>query len=319
MTESAMCCERSMIMGKQIPIYPMNFLVPSIKKETFSILPFNQAFSSATVDVYSPHRHDMYEIFLITEGQGTLWIDFQAYSLTPPVLCLIPPGQVHAWKIVGYGSGSLIFLTRGFFVESAENSTDLLELSFLNTPDRGSLIPIPKQQVSDMVWLCNKLEQEIETPRLDQDAMLHSSINLLLIEAHRTAMGIQSTPRDEKTPVSLLTKRFLQLVETRFLLTSSLEDYATFLHVTTNHLTETIKQATGKPAGRIIRERLLMEAKRLLQYSDMSTSEIAYKLGFEDASYFSRFFRKYTSLSPSGFRASFQRVLAVRPGNRPVV
>jgi AraC-like DNA-binding protein len=74
------------------------------------------------------------------------------------------------------------------------------------------------------------------------------------------------------------------------------------LHVTTNHLNETVKGTLGQPAGMIIRERLLLEAKRLLRYSDSPVAEIATHLNFEDPSYFSRFFKKHTGFSPSEFR-----------------
>ena len=114
-------------------------------------------------------------------------------------------------------------------------------------------------------------------------------------------------------PISaLLTKRFLQLVERNFLAIVSVRDYAEMLNVTSNHLIETTKRTLGKPAGRIIRERLLLEAKRLLCYSNMSASDIAYHLSFEDPSYFSRFFKKYTGVCPMEFRNMPNRETAMQ-------
>lgn len=293
-----------MIVGKQIPVYPIKSLVPSTRKESFSILQFEQSFSSAQGDVYSPHRHDLYEIFWITEGEGTLWIDSHAYSLSPPVLCLISPGQVHAWRMSGRGSGFVLYLTSGFFAESTENGADPLELSFLHAVNHGPIVAIPNPSIEELTWFCCKLEQEFIAGSADADAVLHAYLRLLLIEAQRAAAAMSPLPQQRQEPIPLLTKRFLDLVERNFLSVSSVVDYAMFLNVTTNRLTETIKRATGKTAGQIIRERLLLEAKRLLQYSSFSTSEIAYQLGFDDPSYFSRFFKKYTGSTPSSFRDS---------------
>lgn len=107
---------------------------------------------------------------------------------------------------------------------------------------------------------------------------------------------------DTEEPALLLTEQFLQLVETHYLTISSVADYAAMLHVTTTHLVETVMGTTGQPAGRIIRERLLLEAEHLLRYSDIPVAEIAAYLNFEDPAYFGRYFKKRTGLSPSDFR-----------------
>lgn len=100
----------------------------------------------------------------------------------------------------------------------------------------------------------------------------------------------------------LLTEQFLQLVEAHYLTTSSVADYAAMLHVTTDRLTETVTCTLTQPAGKIIRERLLLEAERLLRYSDTPVAEIAAYLNFEDPAFFSRFFRKRTGFWPSDYR-----------------
>jgi len=78
--------------------------------------------------------------------------------------------------------------------------------------------------------------------------------------------------------------------------------YAEMLFVTPNHLNAICTATAGKSAGELIRERVLLEAKRLLVNSQMSIAEIGYQLNFEDNAYFSRFFKKYTSVTPEAFR-----------------
>lgn len=80
------------------------------------------------------------------------------------------------------------------------------------------------------------------------------------------------------------------------------KEYAGLLFITPNHLNALCKASVGKSAGEMIRDRLLLEAKRMLANSAMSVSEIAYDLRFEDNAYFSRFFKKYTGHTPEEFR-----------------
>jgi AraC-like DNA-binding protein len=131
--------------------------------------------------------------------------------------------------------------------------------------------------------------------------MLRSYLRVFLILARRAQMAQSGVPHPQEAGLALA-KHFMQLVDTHFLTTSSVADYAQMLTVTTNHLVATLTRIMGKPAGRLIRERLILEAKRLLRHSDLSISEVAYHLKFEDPSYFSRFFKKHADVTPAQFR-----------------
>jgi AraC family transcriptional regulator, transcriptional activator of pobA len=157
----------------------------------------------------------------------------------------------------------------------------------------------------------HKIEQEYQASFLERDAMLRSYLRILLIEAKRLYSSNNTLHQFETG--FLLTKRLLALIEVRYRTLSSVAEYAALLHVTANHLNETIKRTMNKTAGEVIRARLLLEAKRLLRYSDLAISEIAYHLNFEDPSYFSRFFKKYTRLSPGDFRNLLKSSPQVEP------
>jgi AraC family transcriptional activator of pobA len=103
-----------------------------------------------------------------------------------------------------------------------------------------------------------------------------------------------------------LARQFRLEVEGRFHKETALSAYAAALGVTANHLNDTLRRETGQPAGELIRQRRLLEAKRLLLHSDLSVSEVGYRLGFDDPSYFSRFFRRYARASPADFRAKIR-------------
>jgi AraC-like DNA-binding protein len=291
--------------GKAIPVYGLNNLVPSTKWGSFSVERFEDSFNNAknaNSDVYAPHRHDLYEVFWISEGQGTCWVDFQPYEIQPPMLVFIAPGQVHSWTLTGPFAGYILLFTNDFFAtRSIDVSSRPLEIPLFEAPGAGPALSVVKDHAADFSQLLRKLESEFQTSQQDQDVALHAYLRLLLIEAKRLTEKLPGTNHKDES-AALLTKKFLQLVERNFLAIASVADYAEMLDVSANHLIETTKRTVGKPAGRIIRERVLLEAKRLLCYSDMSASDIAYHLSFEDPSYFSRFFKKYTGLCPMEFR-----------------
>ena len=218
------------------------------------------------------------------------------------MLIFIAPGQVHSWKLTAPFAGYILLFTNDFFAtRSIDESDHPLGAHLFDTPGSGPALNVLKERSSDFSQLFAKLIQEFEWAQPDQDGALHAYLRLLMIEAKRLSETLPgSSHKDESA--ALLTKKFLQLVERNFLAIVSVADYAEMLNVTPNHLIETTKRTVGKPAGRIVRERVLLEAKRLLCYSDMSASDIAYHLSFEDPSYFSRFFRKYTGMCPMDFR-----------------
>ncbi len=297
-----------MYCGKDIPVYPIGRLVHSTYRGNFSILRFEDSFPSAQGNVFAPHRHDLYEAFWITKGEGTLWVDSKAYPLCPPMLHFVSPGQVHGWKLDSPGSGFVLYLGSGFFASNTENGNDPLELILLDILRHGPIVSVPTERNAELTWFCHKLEEEFlsTTPDVDSEAVLRSYFRLLLTAARRTMDSATPTQVEDRKSISQLTQRFIRLVEKNFRECSSVAEYALSLNVTPSHLTQTIKRATGKAPGQLIRERIILEAERLLQYSNLSTAEIAYQLEFGDPSYFSRFFKEHTGYSPSAFRASFQ-------------
>ncbi len=148
--------------------------------------------------------------------------------------------------------------------------------------------------------IIERIESEYQASLVDREAMLSAYIRILLIEAKRIYCPKHTTYSVASS--ILLTKQFLFLVEENFLIQTRVSEYAKQLSITANHLNETVKQTIGKTAGELIRERLLLEAKRWLIHSDLSISEIAHALNFEDPSYFGRFFKRYTHCSPKDFR-----------------
>lgn len=247
------------------------------------------------------HRCDFYQILWITQGQGKIWLDLDLFPAKPGTMCFASPGQIRAYEPQGPVAGYVIGFTQGFFSNSPDDANALIELPYFHGVGAAPVLYANEELARLFTEVCGRLEREIQFALDGQVALLHSYMRILLIEARRIHQA-QPGAMHTETAAFLLTKQFVLLVEVHYLTTSSVADYATMLHVTINHLIETVKGTMGQPAGKIIRERLLLEAKRLLRYSDSPVAEIATYLNFEDPSYFSRFFKKHTGFSPSEFR-----------------
>lgn len=99
-----------------------------------------------------------------------------------------------------------------------------------------------------------------------------------------------------------LLQSFKKLTDKNFATLRLPKDYAALLYITPNHLNALCNDMLGISAGEVIRNRVILEAKRLLVNLDLNINEIAGKLNFADNSYFTKFFKKYTGLTPEEFR-----------------
>jgi AraC family transcriptional activator of pobA len=282
-----------------IPVYTLPDMVPSADAADFVVQRLETTFFS--IHGYMPaHRHDHYEISWFTGGRGSIAVDTVEYAIKPPLLCYFAPGQVHTARVSSPLSGYSIRFTRAFFVYDAHDQTKLAELPLFYPPDAAPLIHTTKRQAATVNDLLQKIEQEYQSDLEDRATVLRAYLHILLVEAKRLRQHVTTTRSSEAS--YLLTKRFLLLVEAHYRSGTSVPDYAAQLHVTAAHLNQTVRRTLNKTAQAVIQERVLLEAQRLLRYSDLSVAEIAEQLNFRDPSYFGRFFKKQTGRSPQAFR-----------------
>jgi len=251
-------------------------------------------------NIKSSHRHNFYQILWVTKGRGTHFIDFNDYPVKPHSLYFLSPGQVHGWKLTEEVTGYGIVFTNEFFSRSLHDKSVLSDLPYFYTVNTHPLLHINDEQAETFDDIIQRIEREYQSQLIDRDDMLCAYLRILLIEAKRLYRPTETTYTASSG--FRITKKFLLLIEENFLAKKSVSEYAKLLGITANHLNETVKRTTGKTAGELIRNRLLLEAKRLLIHSELGSSEIAHCLNFEDPSYFGRFFKKYTHHSPGDFR-----------------
>ena len=251
------------------------------------------------------HRHNYYMILAATHGRGRHLVDFRSYDIEPRTICLMSPGQVHAWEKDDQLRGYLIFFTPDFFT-LRYNNNNLLEFPFFNSSHSDPYITIDEENWPRLLTLLHLMLREYEHRSDDFIKSLRSYLNILLVECSRfyNADYRRRFPADQNT--TLIVRNFERLIEEHFHEKHHVQEYAEMLVLTPNYLNAVCNKGKGRPAGELIRERIMLEARRLLLHDGSTVAEIGNTLNFTDNSYFGRFFKKYEGISPEKFRKKYR-------------
>ena len=235
-----------------------------------------------------PHKHDFYQLILITAGSGQHFIDFKQHKVTKHQLYMMKPGQIHTW-ILAPG-------TKGLVIEFNKNSLENLIEDIDYTEDL--LLLKMNQDFITLESTASLMLEEFRAAKELMDISLKGLLTSFLAQVIRLT-GLKARPIHQ---IENLVDKFKLLVETHFKREHRVEFYAQELGVTPKALTMQLSRTLGKSPRLLIQDRFLLEAKRYLAYSDMSIAEIGFEIGFEDANYFTRFFKLHESQTPAQFR-----------------
>ncbi|TAF65544.1 MAG: helix-turn-helix domain-containing protein [Cytophagales bacterium] len=247
-----------------------------------------------------PHKHSFYEILWITKGQSKQNIDFQQFEILPDTLFFISPSQLHLFENWDDIEGYCLFFTEDFLLENIANKTFLFELVYLDNAYQNPFLALDVHHKNLLLPTLQLLLSEFLAQEKPENNILGSLLFVFLKQIQRI---YQQTKYPNALPQNVwVFKKFKQLLEQYAKNNYTANFYAEQLSLTQQHLNRIVKAITGKTTGEIIQERRILEIKYLLHYSEKSISEIAFELQFEDLSYFTRFFKQATQLTPSEFR-----------------
>ncbi|MCF2497523.1 helix-turn-helix domain-containing protein [Dyadobacter chenhuakuii] len=247
-----------------------------------------------------PHRHGFYHLVLFTKGGGFHTIDFNHFEVYPLQIYFMTPGQVHSWHFEGEMEGFVVNFSEAFFRSFLLKPDYLESFSFFDGDSNNSVITVPYDIQKNVVGLFEDLLLQVKKAKFREDIIRVLLLHIFLLLEQGQAQEKKQEVKNQQNP---LIKNFQKLVEKNFIKIRQPGEYAEMLHVTPNHLNALSKEHLSLQAGAVIRNRIALEAKRLLINLDFTVSEIAYKLNFNDNSYFSRFFKKETGMTPEAFRA----------------
>lgn len=244
-----------------------------------------------------PHRHDFYQVIHLTEGRGRHVVDHYALPITPPLLFFLTTEQVHFWEVVEHLRGDGLLFYADLLGTGPTYSAEFDKLALFHRLSYAPL-KLDRKQSDLLQQIIELVAQEHDTH--NNETVLKAYLHILFTHIQRLCVTVE--PVMTLDPATELVRSFRQLVSQHFLEHRSVQSYADELGVSAGHLARSIRDVTGSSASQLIRQELLMEAKRLLMHTDMVVERISDQLAFNDPAYFARFFKRETGFSPGAYR-----------------
>jgi AraC-like DNA-binding protein len=246
------------------------------------------------------HRDDHYLFFVQLSGMSKGMVDFETFILRDNMAFYILPGQVHSYEAADIGTtGWFVALDPGLVPEGyrAVLENPLLSIRPLKL-DEERLAPLLQ-----CLELMHGLQAQ-PASSYSRQAVYHllASLSALFADVYSSQ---QCTTTDKVTRTQSIMLEFKKLLQVEYKRLKSPGEYAAALHLSPSYLNEAVKETTGFNVSYWIQQQIVLEAKRLLYYSQSNVKEVAHQLGYEDHTYFSRFFKKAVGRTPLAFRTEF--------------
>ncbi len=293
-------------MGKKMPTYSICNLLGADRCLTEIMVTRLSEFVETHRDIQFPHRHDFYQMVLFTGGSGRHTIDFHQYDIVPHQVYYMAPGQIHSWSFDAGVEGYLVNFNESFYTSICHNPNYVRDFPLFSNITGVSVNTLDMSCCAEVEQTFAQMLEEFEQGGDFNMDILRGMLTIILVRLSRVAPNTFKQGASKHNQV--LMRQFEKLIEIHFREKRLPKEYAEMMFVTPNHLNALTNNVMGKSAGELIRERVLLEAKRLLANSDLMIGQIAEILQFEDNAYFTRFFKKYLGTTPEGFRMAFAQI-----------
>ena len=246
-----------------------------------------------------PTRADTHTIIFLTSGVASMNIGFQPVAIYANECLVVAAGQVFGYDKYEVNEGFICSFDTAFLISQFANNYLLKSFDFLTIWGN----PIIKPTLKNAKYINHTLERILE--EYSENGFENTNLLQAYFIAVLCDLDLAYQPlfaETESKTAATITNAFKELLNKHIRTKKLVTDYAFLLNISPNHLTKTIKSVTGKSVSNWIDQTVLLEAKVLLFQTNQSISEIAFILGFEDQSYFSRLFKKYENKTPLEFR-----------------
>jgi len=282
-----------------IPVYDICALADTLHmREDITAEGFAHYLARHT-DLRFPHRHSFYHLVYFTTGSGSHTIDFETFKVEAGQIYFMVPGQLHSWHFKGNIDGYILNISDHLLHSAIKDNMNIEQFPFLSGVAASSVVQL-QQSRPDVEQLLQQIVDEAAGNAPLGMEMIRLHLGALLIY---TLRDLPATTTSKPLVPDTLTN-FRKLVDRHYATKHLPKEYATMLYITPNHLNALCNNMLGMPAGEVIRQRILLEAKRMLAGTTISVSEISWELNFKDNSYFTKFFKKYAGTTPEQFRES---------------
>ncbi|MGO3029080.1 4-hydroxyphenylacetate catabolism regulatory protein HpaA [Pseudomonas helleri] len=250
------------------------------------------------------HRHDrFFQVHYVKSGTVRVYLDDQQYVESGPMFFFTPPTIPHSFVTEADSDGHVLTVRQQLVWQLIESEPGLAPGPHIPAAcvalDR--IAPEFKAEARRLEFLFDELHGEIGNQAAGQGTAVLNLTRLVLISLLRLcANSLTATPaRHEDLQIF---HRFNELIEAHYLEHWTLGKYADSMGVTEARLNDVCRRVADLPSKRLVLERLMQEARRLLLFTGHSANEICYQLGFKDPAYFSRFFQRYAQMTPGEYR-----------------
>ncbi len=250
--------------------------------------------------INAPHKHSTYIAVLFTKGKGEHQIDYTTYPVKPGSVFLLSPGQVHCWNLSKDAEGYVFFHTKDFY-DRIFIHRQLNDFPFFYLQHNYPVLYLTTKETVVIEHLFKEINTEAKQQLPFVKSKLGSLIDLLYINLARHYINHQSIVHTNPSGY-LKVKKLQRLIDENFREKKLPKEYAILMNMSTRHLGRLCQEILSKSTTELIAERVMIEAKRLLTHSETSMSEVGALLGFDDYSYFIRFFKKHEGCSPKQFQ-----------------
>ncbi len=245
-----------------------------------------------------------FKIYWIQEGEGQYEIDFDAFEIKKSGLFFLSPGQIFTVKSEKVKSGFQISFDKEFYCVETHGKEIACNGILFNNALRATYITLDSNEALLFSGIIDNMIREINDPGAAHRAMLETYLRMLLIQSLRKLDEQRPVMDKGEKDTHQLAGDFIALIEKNFRQSHSVAEYAEQLFISPKSLSKRLKLLGYPTPTQMIRDRVMIQGKRELRYSQKSIKEIAYELGFEDPSYFTRLFKKETGQSPQFYRES---------------
>lgn len=279
---------------------PVRHISPTHKEQTSS-----GRFSIRTVqdllagkDLFQDlHRHDFFFILALQKGTGTHEIDFTAHTVIDNTVFFLRPGQVHQLELKTGCTGYLMEFNTAFY-----HPKDQLSTQRLRKASNKNFCQPAANRFEKLLAVLSYMFQEYTDNQEGYRDIIKANLEIFLIEYNRQSQDTKEPSTSVKPYTQERLEEFLALLEIHISRRKQVSQYADLMNLSPYQLNEITKATLGKTSSELINEHIILEAKRQLLATPNQIKEIADHLGYEDHSYFIRFFRKQTGYSPESFR-----------------
>lgn len=274
----------------------------------FALHDLNKYLKTNQCQAIKPHIHSFYQVIWFKKGNGKHSVDFKTYDVFDNAIFFVAPNQVHYFDENTNCDGVLLHFNQLFLVQDQSPLDFFLNCNLFNNPYQQPSCCIGSGIDDILDKYISQIKDELENEEtFGKEMILGNYLKSFLIQVQRRKNQFEHAANpllpifDEKR-IQLM--KFINLIDENYRKGYSVAEYARLLHISSRSLSDLTQHQLNKTPSQMIQERIILEAQRLLLYSNFNINQVGYRLGFDDASYFVKYFKKHTDLSPSEFRKS---------------